>query len=259
MSDTRADSGMVAAATFVACHSIVELSLRHPTAQRALLDPQFLHKLVMSGFYGWVKDGEPDPRAQLQVLHTSTVDLKADLLTVVVQARVQPDWSRVPRPALAAKPVVINIEHRVEVGQEYTFRTVVHPTRDTFQRPGQAPRVGEQRRRRTQDEPELVRAWFAERLQPHGEPAVSQPRGVRRIGVDGDAAAFEVTVLPETQDMRDRPGQRLTRAEIQGTVIVTDVAAFVDTLIHGFGRSRSLGCGLLLIKPTGRQEVVGLI
>ena len=94
--------------TFVACQSVLELDLGHVTAQRAVLDPQFLHKMVMSGFYGWVAEGEPNPRSQLRVLHAARPDLGDDLLTVVVQSRVQPDWDRVARAALRSRPRLLS-------------------------------------------------------------------------------------------------------------------------------------------------------
>ncbi len=235
----RGDDG-ARPATFVACRSVLELDLRHATSQRAVLDPQFLHKLVMSGFYGWIPQDVPDPRAQLRVLHAASVDLTAELITVVVQARVQPDWEKVPRAALRGRPGVSTIEQRVEPGRRYSFRTVVHPTRD----------VGPSRRRRDLTDAKDVLAWFVDRLQPPGEgPVSTDGRGVRRLGADARTEDLEVRVLPPVQNMRDRAGQRLTRSEIRGQLTVTDAPAFVDVLGSGFGRSRSLGCGLVLAEP----------
>lgn len=232
--------------TLVACRSVLEFDLSHATTQRAVLDPQFLHKTVMSGFYGWVADAAPDPRAQLKVLHVAQVDLAAELLTVTVQARVQPDWSRVPRAALRTKPAVYTVEQRVEAGDAFAFRAVVHPTRDS----------GPQRRRRDLTDSKDVLAWFVDRLQPAGAPPVSADgRGVRRIGADARTEDLEVRVLPPVQNMRDRAGQRLTRSEISGRLMVTDPAAFVDVLRSGLGRSRSLGCGLVLAEPLAETLV----
>jgi CRISPR system Cascade subunit CasE len=226
--------------TFVACQSVLELDLGHVTAQRAVLDPQFLHKMVMSGFYGWVAEGEPNPRAQLRVLHAARVDLGDELLTIVTQSRVQPDWDRLAKAALRDRPRLLRVEHQIETGRRYGFRTIVHPTRD----------AGPRRRRRDLTDPKDVLAWFMDRLQPEGEPAFSTDgRRVRRIGADARTEHLEVRVLPAVQEMRDRPGQRLTRSEIHGELTVTDPAAFADVLGSGLGRSRSLGCGLVQVEP----------
>ena len=226
--------------TFVACQSVLELDLGHVTAQRAVLDPQFLHKMVMSGFYGWVAEGEPNPRSQLRVLHAARPDLGDDLLTVVVQSRVQPDWDKVARAALRSRPTLLTVEHRVEIGQRYSFRTIVHPTRDS----------GPGRRRRDLTDPKDVLAWFLDRLQPEGEPAFSTDgRRVRRIGADARTEHLDVRLLPAVQEMRDRPRQRMIRSEIQGRLTVTDAETFAEVLRAGLGRSRSLGCGLVLVEP----------
>lgn len=241
----RGEDGARSAA-FVACRSVLEFDLGHATSQRAVLDPQFLHKLVMSGFCGWIPEEVPDPRARLRVLHVADVDLTADLMTVVVQARVQPDWERVPRAALRDRPTLSTVEQRVEEGRDYRFRTVVHATRD----------AGPSRRRRDLTDAKDVLAWFVDRLQPTGEGAVSTDgRGVRRLGADARTEDLEVRVLPPVQNMRDRAGQRLTRAEIRGRLTVTDAPEFVDVLGSGFGRSRSLGCGLVLAEPLGQPLV----
>jgi CRISPR system Cascade subunit CasE len=195
---------------------------------------------VMSGFYGWVAEGEPNPRAQLRVLHAARVDLGEDLLTIITQSRVQPDWDRLARAALRGRPRLRQVEHQIETGQQYTFRTIVHPTRDS----------GPRRRRRDLTDPKDVLAWFMDRLQPEGEPAFSTDgRRVRRIGADARTEHLDVRLLPAVQEMRDRPGQRLARSEIHGVLTVTDPPAFADVLRSGFGRSRSLGCGLVLVEP----------
>jgi CRISPR system Cascade subunit CasE len=230
----------VRAVTFVACQSVLELDLGHVTAQRAMLDPQFLHKMVMSGFYGWVAEGEPNPRAQLRVLHAARADLGEDLLTIVTQSRVQPDWDRLARAALRTRPRTLKVERQIATGRRYAFRTIVHPTRDS----------GPKRRRRDLTDPKDVLAWFLDRLQPEGGPPFSADgRRVRRIGADARTEHLEVRVLPAVQEMRERPRQRLTRSEITGELTVTDPAAFADVLQSGLGRSRSLGCGLVLVEP----------
>jgi CRISPR system Cascade subunit CasE len=179
--------------TFVACQSVLELNLGHVTAQRAVLDPQFLHKMVMSGFYGWVTEGEPSPRAQLRVLHAARVDLSDDLLTIVVQSRVQPDWDRIARAALRSRPRLLTVEHEVAVGQEYSFRTIVHPTRDS----------GPNRRRRDLTDPKDVLAWLLDRLQPAGEAACSTDgRRVRRIGADAHRPARRARAARDPGDAR---------------------------------------------------------
>ncbi|MEV7004888.1 type I-E CRISPR-associated protein Cas6/Cse3/CasE [Streptosporangium sp. NPDC051022] len=238
-------------AVFLACHSILELDARHPFTARALLDAQAMHRLVMSGFHGWVEDGADDARAQLQVLHTANADLKQGTLTVVVQSRVQPDWTRIPSAALKGAPGVILVEEKIETGRRYRFRAVVNPARmsDRHLRPSEIPPEGRSHMKRLADTtPDHARRWFAERLQPPGEPPVGD-RGVRRIGAFGDPATLVTRVLPKIAGASGKPKLRIGRAEIRGELTVTSPDVFADVLTTGLGHARAYGCGLILIKP----------
>ncbi|MFF4991541.1 type I-E CRISPR-associated protein Cas6/Cse3/CasE [Streptosporangium saharense] len=237
-------------AVLLVCHSVLELDARHPFTSRALLDAQDMHRLVMSGFHGWVEDGAKDARAQLQVLHTANADLKQGTLTVVVQSRVQPDWSRIPSAALQAKPDIIIVEQEIKAGQRYRFRSVVNPARMSGRhlRPGSSSTENRQLKRLADTTPEHARRWFAERLQPPGEPAVND-RGVRRIGAFGDPVTLATRILPKIVKASAKPGLRIGRAEIRGELTVTAPDVFVDVLTTGLGHARAYGCGLILIKP----------
>ncbi|MEZ0076307.1 type I-E CRISPR-associated protein Cas6/Cse3/CasE [Planotetraspora sp. GP83] len=244
-------------AVFITCHSILELDARHPLTARVLLDAQAMHRLIMSGFYGWLENGSNDARAQLQVLYTANADLKAGKLTVVVQSRVQPDWSKIPSAALAESPAALLIDQKIETGQQYRFRAVVNPTRmsDRHQRPGTEPRPDGKRelKRLADTTPDHARRWFAERLQPPGEPAVND-RGVRRIGAYADPAGLAARILPKITNVPDKPSMRIGRAEIRGQFTITDPDVFVNVLTTGLGHARAYGCGLILIKPVARSD-----
>ncbi|MGW7422826.1 type I-E CRISPR-associated protein Cas6/Cse3/CasE [Streptomyces sp. NPDC054813] len=43
-------------------------------------------------------------------------------------------------------------------------------------------------------------------------------------------------------------GLRIARAEIKGTLTVTDPKAFVTALTHGIGHARAYSCGLILVR-----------
>lgn len=238
-------------AVFVACQSILKLSARHPAVAEALLDLQAMHRLVMNGFLGWVEDGASDARAQLQALYTTNTDLKTSTVTVVVQARVQPDWSRIPAAALQEAPTTLMVSQKIEVGQRYRFRAVINPVRMSARHLSPSERHDSDKRelkRLADTTPEHARRWFAERLQPLGEPPVND-RGVRRIGADTDPAGLAVRILPKVSKISTKPKMRLGRAEIRGEFTVTDPDVLVEVLTTGLGRARAYGCGLVLVKP----------
>jgi len=231
-------------ARFVATHSILALDIHHPLVAKSLIDAQDMHRTVMSGFRGWDTDGAPDARAQMGVLSTWSVDLKAGVLVLVVQSRVPGDWTGLPRGALARKPHVITVDRTFRTGDSLGFRTIVNPTYSRADGPpGDRPRG----RRTAHTRPDHVRTWFQSRLQPPGEPPKS-PDGIPRIGATATPDALSVRMLPAASSTGPHKGLRLTRAEIRGTLTVTDPAALVAALVQGVGRGRAYGCGLLLTR-----------
>ncbi|WP_079184325.1 type I-E CRISPR-associated protein Cas6/Cse3/CasE [Streptomyces uncialis] len=230
-------------ARFVACHSVLHLDARHVLAQKAILDPHIMHRLVMSGFNGWITPGEPDPRAQMGILHAWTLDLRNNRLVLIVQSRVQSDWSFIPRAALTDGITTLPIDMAVRTGETYTFRIVVNPTRQRGAREhDHAPR-----KRLSDSTPGHVRQWFADRLQADGEERVG-PLGVRRIGAHGVTDSIAVRMLPKLSLTAKHQGARIGRAELKGELTVTDPETFVEALANGVGRARSYGAGLLLVR-----------
>ncbi|MFK0050011.1 type I-E CRISPR-associated protein Cas6/Cse3/CasE [Streptomyces sp. NPDC090741] len=234
-----------AAARFVATHSVLTLDARHPFAAKSLVDAQEMHRTVMSGFRGWVADGEADARAQMGVLSTWSVDLKAAALVIVVQSRVPGDWSRIPQAAMTSRPRIITVDRTFRVGDVMEFRTVVNPVRSV---PTEAPASEKVRGKRVaHTRPEHVKEWFVRRLQPEGEPR-SGPKGTVRIGATADEGALAVRMLPTVSSAGSHKGLRIVRAELRGKLTVTDPQALADTLAEGIGHGRAYSCGLLLTR-----------
>ncbi|AWZ05805.1 MULTISPECIES: type I-E CRISPR-associated protein Cas6/Cse3/CasE [unclassified Streptomyces] len=235
----------VTAARFVATHSVLTLDATHPYVAKSLVDAQEMHRTVMSGFRGWVEDGDPDARSQMGVLSTWSVDLKAAALVLVVQSRVPGDWSRVPRAALTSAPHTLTVDRTVRAGEVLGFRTVINPTRS---KPSGRP-VSEKARgaRVPHSNPEHVKNWFLRRLQAEGEPATAEG-GLVRIGATADPAALGVRMLPTVSSPAPHKGLRIARAEIRGSLTVTDPKALVETLSQGLGHARAYSCGLILTR-----------
>lgn len=224
-------------ARLVTCHSILHLDANHPVIRRSLLDAQDMHRTVMSGFQGWV-DKQADARAQLGVLSTWTIDLKTDALLMVVQSRMPPDWSDIPAKALLEKPRILQIDTTLRAGNKVTFRTVVNPSSQ-----------GRNDKRIVRASPDTPASWFAKRLQPIGECPIG-PAGVNRIGADADPSALRTRHLPAAITTGNtHKGLNIVRAEISGTLTVTDPVTLVNALTNGIGHARAYSCGLILIKP----------
>ncbi|MDX6741541.1 type I-E CRISPR-associated protein Cas6/Cse3/CasE [Actinocorallia sp. A-T 12471] len=238
-------SGPGGAARFVTTQTLLTLDARHPFVARSLLDAQDMHRTVMSGFGGWVDDGSRDARAQMGVLSTWAVDLRQARVNLVVQSSVPADWSGMPRGALADVPETLIVDRAFRVGDRVDFRTVVNPVRSIPPAPGSPPKTRGVRVAHTR--PEHVRTWFARRLQPIGEPAVA-PDGVTRIGAVADTERLALRLLPRASSQAPHKGLRIARAEIKGTLTVTDPKVFVTALTQGIGHARAYSCGLILIR-----------
>lgn len=236
-----------ATARFIATHTVLSLDTRHPFVAKSLVDAQDMHRTVMSGFRGWVEDGDPTARSQMGVLSTWAVDLKENALVLVVQSQVPGDWSRIPRAALTARPHTLTVDHTFRAGQTVAFRTVVNPTRNRPPAKGSDATGRTRGARIAHTTPHHAKSWFVRRLQQPGEPRVA-PDGVARIGASADPEALGVRMLPTVSSPGPHRQLRVVRAEIRGTLTVTDPATLVDTLAKGVGHARAYGCGLLLTR-----------
>ncbi|MFJ8434762.1 type I-E CRISPR-associated protein Cas6/Cse3/CasE [Kitasatospora sp. NPDC094019] len=236
------------AARFVTTQTLITLDARHPFTAKSLIDAQDMHRTVMSGFQGWVEDGTRDARARMKVLSSWTVDLGSARLSLVVQSGVSGDWSGLPRAALVEPPHSLVVDRTFRVGDRLDFRTVVNPVSS---RPpaGPAPDGGGRGRgvRVAHSRPEQVKSWFARRLQPAGEPAVA-PDGVARLGADSDLERLGLRILPKVSSRGPHKGLLINRAEIRGTLTVTDPQALTSALTHGVGHARAYSCGLILVR-----------
>nr|WP_245694872.1 type I-E CRISPR-associated protein Cas6/Cse3/CasE [Streptomyces antibioticus] len=221
------------------------LDARHPYAAKALIDAQDMHRNVMSGFIGWVDDGSQDARSQMGVLSTWTLDLRQARLNLVVQSSVPADWTNVPRAALAEAPQTLTVERTFRPGDRVDFRTVVNPVRSVRPAAGSSPKQRGARVPHTR--PEHVRDWFARRLQPLGQSSTA-PDGVTRIGADTDTERLALRMLPRISSTTSHKGLRIARAEIKGTLTITDPKTFVTALAQGIGHARAYSCGLILVR-----------
>lgn len=232
-------------ARFVTSQSLLTLDARDPFTAKSTLDAQDMHRTVMSGFRGWVDDGSRDARSQMSVLSTWNIDLRNATLSLVVQSAVAADWSRIPREALAAAPETLTVDRTFKQGEVVEFRTVVNPVRSRPPAPG-APE-GTRGKRVAHTRPEHVKRWFTRRLQPSGEPSVA-PDGLTRIGADASPDAIAARMLPNVSSHTAHKGLRIARAELRGTLTVTDPDIFVAALTNGVGHARAYSCGLILVR-----------
>ena len=239
MSSTRPST-----ARFVTTHSVLSLDARRPLVAKSLVDAHEMHRTVMSGFRGWVEDGDVDARSQMGVLSTWSVDLKAAALVLVVQSRIPGDWDRIPRAAFTAAPHIITVDRTFKLGEVVGFRTVVNPTRSKPSEPAPDRARGVRAAHTT---PDHVKRWFARRLQADGDPSTAKD-GVARLGATADPDSLGIRMLPTVSSAHRHKPVRIGRAEIRGALTVTDPESLVNVLSNGLGHARAYSCGLVLTR-----------
>ncbi|PSJ26391.1 type I-E CRISPR-associated protein Cas6/Cse3/CasE [Streptosporangium nondiastaticum] len=139
----------------------------------------------------------------------------------------------------------MTVDHTSRTGDALGIRTVVNPTRS---RPTGGPSSEKARGARVaHTHPEHVKRWFQRRFQAEGESATAQD-GVVRIGATADPSGLAVRMLPTVSSAARHRGLRIVRAEIRGTVTVTDPEALAQTLSNGLGQARAYSCGLVLTR-----------
>ncbi|MEU9332353.1 type I-E CRISPR-associated protein Cas6/Cse3/CasE [Streptomyces sp. NPDC048290] len=57
-----------------------------------------------------------------------------------------------------------------------------------------------------------------------------------------------VRMLPVVSSPAPHRGLRIARAEVKGTLTVTDPPVFVAALTQGIGHARAYSCGLILVR-----------
>jgi CRISPR system Cascade subunit CasE len=210
----------------------------HPLSREVAVcvhDAQRLHQFVQFAFGSSVVGR---PRAEHGVLHRLEVDSRVGSLVLYVQSNDAPDWSRLPRGALAEidepNPGVRSLDpvlHQLVSGTVLRFRLRANVTRCLH-----LGRDGKSRGPRVPLRSDDARlAWL-----------------VRK----GGDAGFEVdpagiTIVHEGRSTGNRNGSRMTFEGVRfdGWLRIRDADRFRDAVRMGIGPAKAYGFGLLSIAP----------
>jgi CRISPR system Cascade subunit CasE len=233
--------------------SRLQLNPRNRAVWRDLADCQAMHRTVMSGFLSTQLPG--DVRAALGVLHRVEVNPRNGAVTLLVQSKEMPDWSRLDgylleSPGGNENPACKQVDHLYEAiapGTVLAFRLRANPTRkiDTKSGPDGTVRNG---RRVELNREEDQQEWL------------------RRKGEQGGFRLLAARALPDVPNVLAMPGQkvmgerrsgergRVTFGSVlfEGELIVSDAVAFRRTLEVGIGSGKAYGFGLLSVAPIVR-------
>lgn len=201
--------------------SRVELDPRNRETLRALVVPRRLHGAVEAAFAG--------PRTR----RLWRLDRRGDRLWLLVLSEETPDLAGVvaqfgPPDGVAETRDYAPLLARVADGSVWRFRLAANPVKNVKVAGGR----GTVRNHVTVEQQE---EWLAERAPKHG--FALEPDGFRVV--DSRWISFDKAT--------DGSPVRIHAVTFEGLLRVTDAGLFREALVHGIGRGKAYGLGLLTL------------
>ena len=213
-------------------------------------NPQRLHAAILGGLV----DSTPDAAGRV-LWRRENLDHRVELLILTHR---EPSWEHLIEQAgwpgsTDGAPLVRDYQPVVDcvmLGRQFTFRLTVNPsyTSREVQKPSgsQSERLGRGQHARLghRTGPQQA-AWFT-------AAAESGKWGFSVVGVPRLSGREHVRFSPGT----GRGNISFDLATFEGLLEVRDVAQFTHSLLHGIGRGKAYGAGLLTLAPPGAGHVV---
>jgi CRISPR system Cascade subunit CasE len=231
--------------------SRLSLNLRSSRARLDLAQPYEMHKTVWNCHPTVRRD--PATGAFLDRL-LFRVDADHGSPTLLVQSEVEPDWGHLPDGYLRTSPPDCKpLDVAFTPGQRLRFRLRANPTkRVAAKNPGFAgtmvgKRVG------LNTEVEQIR-WLLRKGEAGGFTVPGEWVAAKHPATAGpiELPNFRVDAISEGRVHHVKGGTgALAAVRFEGVLVVTDPAAFRDTVFAGIGSAKGLGFGLLSVAPAG--------
>lgn len=235
-------------------HVHQRLAMAFPNAEQQQQDPQFLKPFNPEGFQ----------TGRLLFRIDNTIADHTARAVILVQSKLKPDWDYAfqnARMFLAAPPEVRVLDTEVAAGEVYRFRIRINLSKKsktskggvdlTSPRPGLdskgRPKAQSKRVSLTwdshQDPEEVIHAWFNGKGKANGFE-VREFRLLHMGRVIGSKPN-------RGTDTSQGPTRRMTfqSALLEGSLTVSDEAAFACALSGGIGSAKAFGFGLLSLAP----------
>lgn len=249
------------------------LNPRHRAVRRDLADCHQLHRTVMAAFPDL--PGEGGARAELGVLYRLDAGEHGQRLSLLVQSRVEPDWSRLPSGYLreaeagvsnpACKPIDAAYAGLGPDG-EFVFRLRANPTRRVHDRRHPDDALKGKRVALLEEDDQLDWLWrkgeqggfalLTVRVRPEGDARQQEvfgaPRASTRSVPDTRATpGTDVVGFKAGRRQGDERRARMTFGSVlfEGRLRITDAELFRETLARGIGPGKAYGFGLLSLAP----------
>lgn len=225
------------------------LNPRSPAVRRDLGDIQALHRTLMRAF---AQHGDlAHARQQLGVLYRLESPPLRSQLQVLVQSRLEPDWSILTGDYLASVPENPAIKpldwlwNSIEVGQVFRFRMRANPTRkvDTKSATDGSRRNG---RRVPLRGDEALSNWLQRKAEQSGFRVLHTRLAPSILDI---RAAHEERAVARAVGLHENGRITIDSVLFEGHLAIADRDRFLAALEQGIGPAKAYGCGLLSLAP----------
>lgn len=220
--------------------SRIRLNPTRRDTRRLVASPQAMHAVVMGSCPLGASADEG------RVLWRLDADVSHDLELFVVSPS-QPDFTGLLEqagwPTLATWDMTpyLPFLDRLRTGQQWRFRLTANPVRSVAV-------VGERGRVSPHVTVAHQEGWFLSRAQSWGFGVPASTEGSRSVRVgDRHTAGFSRAEPASGGTRRSRVA--ITTADFRGHLEIEDVDLFRHSLVHGMGRAKAYGCGLMTLAP----------
>lgn len=217
-------------------YSLLTLNSRSHQVQAEIAAPYEMHKTLLRAFSTGkfsVERAEPEAANVLFRLDSH----QDGVLTVLVQSRVEPDWSVLKPGYLLDAPQIKQRELSLQSGELFSFRLRANPTK----RLGKSAEYDKGKRVGIYDEDKQL-AWLAHKGEQHGFRVLQAQ--VSRDGKIKDDDAIH------RQDATHK--LELLSVQFDGVLQVADPEKLTAALQTGIGSAKGFGFGLLSLAPAQR-------
>jgi CRISPR system Cascade subunit CasE len=222
--------------------SRVEINPYRRETMRALASPQVLHAVVESSF-----PSLPDPDGKRNLWR---VDKLGNSLYILVQSRIKPDFTHLVEqfgwPASEQTWETKDYDpflSRLQMSQQWRFRLRANPVH-SIKKEASGPDRGQVLSHITVDQ---QKKWLSDRSRQHGFKIEEGIGGSDSADAEMRQGGFDIVQREMKKFQRGGRPVTLSMVTFEGVLTVENSEVFVNTLIHGIGRAKAYGCGLLTL------------
>ncbi|MBI3654265.1 MAG: type I-E CRISPR-associated protein Cas6/Cse3/CasE [Acidobacteria bacterium] len=231
------------------------LNPRSRDVQSGLRDCQKLHCLILKAFPK-IESADQKAREEFGVLYRIEISSQRNKLSLLVQSRVQPDWSRLPDDFLQADADELNpsckpvegIFKEVKEGCHLRFRLRANPTRrlyaDRLEKESNPKKRG--KRVEIRDQQKQIE-WLKRKELDCGFH-------IKALRLNADVANVQAGQEQKVKGKILHSDNNMTFGSVlfDGELVVTDASKFQQALVNGIGTGKAYGFGLLSFAPSQR-------